>query len=584
VKFSCFIQKNHFTPSNKGKNSYFSKSGLKLGCFCLQNQKMMEEKNLPMARPLNTWLPFLFALILSAGMLIGFRLQKIYGGSTINAQIGGARSAASYGTLEEVLRYIDAKYVNSIDRGKMEEEAISSLLQNLDPHSAYIPARDLQAVNDDLEGEFDGVGIEFMLLNDTIAVVNAISGGPSEKVGIRSGDKIIRVDDSLVAGVKIQNKGIVRKLRGKKGSSVKVGIKRVGIPNLLNFNVVRDKIPLYSVDAAYMAAPKVGYIKINKFASTTYKEFVDAVDDMVRNKAMQHLVIDLRGNGGGYLNAATKILDIFFQEQELLVYTKARDDDRMDYKASGRPLYNLGNIAVLVDEGSASASEIMAGALQDHDRATIIGRRTFGKGLVQEQYELSDGSGLRLTVAKYYTPSGRCIQKPYSGNSHYEDDITQRFKHGEMANQDSIKQTDTTKFYTDKGRLVYAGGGIMPDIFVPLDTTGQNAYFAAVAGFIPEFSYNFYEKNQLDIQANYKTVEQFSANYTITPATLKEFALYAERNGEKQNPALFKQTESLISERIKAYIARRMFKESGFFYVINAKDKAYLKAIQTIQK
>ncbi len=531
-------------------------------------------------KKLTVWLPFLFALVLASGMLIGFRMNKAFN-SHIAASGGNGTNC---GRIDEILRLVSEKYVDDIgSRDSIEELAINSILENLDPHSAFIPARDLQAVNDDLGGEFEGVGIEFFLNHDTINIIQAIVGGPSEKAGIHGGDKIVMVNDTAFVGKKVRQDNVVHTLRGAKGSKVRIGIIRAGLKGIQTFTVTRDKIPTYSVDASYMLTPQTGYIKLSKFGDKTYDEFMQATETL-NKEGMKSLVIDLRGNGGGFLQQATRILDQFFSEKQLLVYTVGRNGEKVTYNSKGHPLLDFGKVAVLIDETSASASEIMAGALQDHDRATIIGRRSFGKGLVQEQYELGDGSGLRVTVARYYTPSGRCIQKPYKGRKNYDDDLEERYKKGEFTSLDSLKQTDTTKFKTDRGRVVYGGGGITPDIFVPLDTAGRNKYYLEIGALASEFAYNYYAQKGANFKAEYKNMATFAANFEVTSEMINQCVAFAEQNKVKRNPAQLAVCSNLLKNRIKAFIARQIFGEKGFYYIINAEDNTIRKALQTLNK
>jgi carboxyl-terminal processing protease len=531
---------------------------------------------LPNSQKITVWLPFLFGLVLAAGMLIGFKMQNSF-----NARTAG-RSGS--GRIQEILSYMDAKYVDEIGKtDSIEQLAIEGMLENLDPHSAFIPVSDLQAVNDDLDGDFEGVGIEFNTLKDTINVVQAVSGGPSEKAGIKAGDRIVMVNDTLVAGKKIKQNEVVHKLRGPKGSKVRVGVLRNGVKGVQTFTVTRDKIPTYTVDASYMIAPKVGYVKISKFGEKTYKEFMEACE-VLQKDGMTDLMIDLRGNGGGYLQSATKILEQFFRERTMLVYTIGRDKERTEYSSMGKPLFQFGKVTVLIDEGSASASEIMAGALQDHDRATVVGRRSFGKGLVQEQYELSDGSGLRLTVARYYTPAGRCIQKPYKGKKDYDYDLSERFRAGEMTSADSIKQTDTTKFYTDNRRIVYGGGGIMPDIFVPIDTVVNNKYFTEVAGLTSEFAYTNFAQNADALKKQYPNMQAFATGFEVSDEMLERFVAFAEKNKAKRNDAKLAACKTQLKNRIKAFTARMLFGEKGFYFVSNQNDATVRKALSAFAK
>ncbi|HPF94116.1 MAG TPA: S41 family peptidase, partial [Tenuifilaceae bacterium] len=414
----------------------------------------MEYKN----RKKDIFYPIALALVLAVGLALGFSLKKQPGRTSLTVY-------PKTDKLSSVLSYIEDQYVDTVSMDNLVESAIPTLLKNLDPHSVYIPASDLKAVNEPLDGGFDGIGITFNMPNDTIIVITTIQGGPSERMGIMPGDRIVSIDDSLVAGVNIPQDDIVKMLKGPNGTKVKVGIVRADVPEVIHFDLIRDKIPIYSIDISFMVTPDVGFIKISRFARTTYSEFVSAVDKL-QEKGMKKLIIDLRGNNGGYLDAATNIANEFLPEGKLIVYTqgKARARQNIYSNAKGKCLNT--HVAVLIDEFSASASEILAGALQDNDRGTVIGRRSFGKGLVQEQVMFADGSALRLTIARYYTPTGRSIQKPYEpGNEEYYYDISNRYLHGEFQEKDSIKLDDSLQFTTPMGRIVYGGGGIMPDHF-----------------------------------------------------------------------------------------------------------------------
>lgn len=408
------------------------------------------------------------ALIASVALLAG---------STSISQAQGDQMALK--KLNTFFKYVELAYVDSVNADKMTEDAIKAVLKDLDPHSVYIPKKDLQRKNEPLKGNFEGVGIQFNILHDTITVVSPISGGPSEKLGIRSGDKIIKIEDKTVAGVGFTNKDVADHLRGKKGTKVNVSILRKGENELLDYEITRDKIPIYSVDAVYMAAPKTGYIKLNRFAATTMGEIYEGLDEL-EDQGMKNLILDLRGNSGGYLNVAIELADQFLDKGKLIVYTEGRSYPRDNTYATSRGRLKKGKLIVLIDEGSASASEIVSGAVQDWDRALVIGRRSFGKGLVQKPFALPDGSGMRLTISRYYTPSGRSIQKPYEGGAEeYYSDVLNRYEHGELMHKDSIHFPDSLKYNTlVNERTVYGGGGIMPDFFIPLDTTQGSDYWS----------------------------------------------------------------------------------------------------------
>ncbi|MEM9916997.1 MAG: S41 family peptidase [Bacteroidota bacterium] len=527
------------------------------------------------------WIPLLLSLMLIGGILIGMKVQHIPLISLSPSEGGNRHSSIETGRVEELVRFIESRYVDDVDSEELVEEAINALLKQLDPHSNYISSKQVREVNEQLEGNFEGVGIEFMILEDTIRVISPISGGPSEAVGILAGDKIVQIEDSIVAGIDVKVKDIIGHLRGEKGTKVDIGILRGQEKSVRTFTVTRDKIPLNSVDVAYMLDEKVGYIKISRFSATTYKEFMKGVESLVEEKGMKDLVIDVRQNPGGYLQEATNILSQLFDERgKLLVYTEGRSVRRSEYESTGRPFFKLGKVAVLIDEGSASASEILAGAVQDWDRGPIIGRRSFGKGLVQEQYSLKDGSALRLTVARYYTPSGRCIQKPYSDRDGYDNDVQQRLNNGELTSQDSINQKDTTRFYTSGGRLVYGGGGITPDIFIPFDTLLLNDHYINLRQLVPQFVYRQLETDQPAYDGN---IESFLSDFAVSEQLLEEFQDYAETKGVKRNARQWALSKKSISELIKARMGRHLFQDVGFYKVWNEYDPAVQEALSNLR-
>lgn len=524
----------------------------------------------------NPYSPFIYAIVLAFGVMLGFVVNSITTGkqSIINQQ---------YDKVEDILNYINLKYVDTINRADLMDKTIDKMLNNLDPHSVYIPAQDLSEVNESLEGNFQGVGIEFFIVQDTVTVVTAIPGGPSELVGIKAGDRIIKINDSIVAGVKIKDTDIKKKLRGPKDTQVKVGILRSGKKDLVNFDITRNTIPLYSVDAAYMINPTVGYIKINNFSSTTHQEFVEKLGEL-KEKGMKELVIDLRGNPGGYLQAATAIADELISGEKLLVYTKGKAYDRQDYNARRPGAFEQGKVSVLIDQGSASASEILAGAIQDWDRGVIIGRTSFGKGLVQEQYDLRDGSALRLTVARYYTPSGRSIQRPYDkGNEEYFNDVYERYMRGEFVHEDTIASKDTTVYKTKNGRRVYGGGGIRPDVFVPVDTSAEGEYFYTVRASIPEFVYK-YSSQHSGLLDGYKTKEDFRKNFVVTEAMLNEFYAYAVAAGLKRNTVKDAKIATKLKLNIEAFIAKQTWRLDGYYYIINETDNVLNTAVSKMNE
>ncbi|MCB0756569.1 MAG: PDZ domain-containing protein, partial [Flavobacteriales bacterium] len=426
----------------------------------------------------------------------------------------------------------------------------------------------------------DGIGVEFNIINDTIVVVAPINGGPSEKLGIRSGDRIVSIEDSTVAGTGTTNKDVISMLRGKRGTKVKVGIFRRGEPELLTFNIKRDKIPIYSVDASYMVNDKVGYIKISRFAATTYDEFAEKLDNL-KEAGMKSLILDLRGNPGGYLTAAIDISDEFLTEGKLIVYTEGRARPKESAFATGKGKFEKGKLVVLVDEGSASASEIVSGAVQDNDRGTIIGRRTFGKGLVQEQVELADGSAVRLTIARYYTPTGRCIQRPYGEDDDYNADFIHRVESGELYEADSIQVDESEKFVTPGGKVVYGGGGIVPDVFVPLDTTPLTKFHAELlrSGVLREFALNFAAENR-NLLDGYDDALDFDAKFKLTEKHFNELVDYAKASDVKASSDFSKESE--LINNLKALIARSKWNGDGFYPIINQKDKTINMAIDLL--
>lgn len=484
--------------------------------------------------------------------------------------------------LDALISMINYAYVDSIDEKKITEDAIRNLLKELDPHSVYIPSEELKEVNEPLVGKFEGVGIQFNILDDTIMVTQTISGGPSEKLGIRAGDRIVKIDEVVVASIGIKNNDVLKKLRGDKGTKVKVNIFRRGNKDLLEYTITRDKIPLYSVDASYMVTPKVGYIKISRFADSTVEEFKEALKKL-KEQNMESLVLDLSGNGGGYLNRAIELADEFLSNGKKVVYTEGRNNPRQDNYSTPTGGWEKGKVVVLVDESSASASEIVTGALQDWDRALVVGRRTFAKGLVQKPFPLPDGSAVRLTIARYFTPSGRCIQKHYeAGDENYDMDLSMRYQHGELYNADSIKFIDSLKYTTNGGRTVYGGGGIMPDIFVPLDTSMSSKYYDDLRrnGIINDFTLNYVDEHRTELAGKYIDVYDFKKSFTVDDEFVNKFIAYAEKKNVKKDEKGFKTSEKLLRTQIKALIARDLWNTNAYYVIINELNAFLNKGLQ----
>ena len=488
-----------------------------------------------------------------------------------------------FNKLNDVINYINQEYVDTVNQKKLVENTIEEMLHRLDPHSAYIPADELQSTNEPLEGNFDGIGVEFHIQDDTIMVVTAVSGGPSDALGILPGDRIIKVEGKSVANIHITNQMVMQNLRGPSGTKVKVTIYRKG--KQIDYSITRGKIPIYSVDVSYMLSPETGYIKVSHFGDKTYEEYVDGFMKL-KEKGMKNLVLDLRGNPGGYLKTAIQLADEFLPEKKLIVYTQGRSRPKESYSATTNGFFEKGALVVLIDEGSASASEIVSGALQDWDRATIVGRRSFGKGLVQEQSEFPDGSAIRLTIARYYTPTGRCIQKPYDENySEYENELSVRLKHGELLSSDSIHFSDSLKYTTPGGKVVYGGGGIMPDVFVSLDTSGFSEYYSNLSskGLITEFVYKYVDNNRGTLN-KYKNFDDFNNGFRINESIYNDFVSYAEKNGVKPDAVGMKISDEIIRTQLKALIARQMWKNDGFYQIIQTLDKALTKSLELIEK
>lgn len=522
------------------------------------------------------FLPILLGIAVALGIIIGRYLPS----DSDYPQHSSIRSRND--KLNSILNIVESNYVDSVKRSDLVESAIPAILKKLDPHTVYIPAKDLARANEPLQGNFEGIGISFSMLTDTILIVSTIPGGPSEKLGILPGDKILYVNDSLVAGKHIIDEKIMGMLKGPRGTMVRIKILRNGQRELIPFEIKRDKIPIYSVDVNYMVNENIGYIKINTFAMTTYDEFMKGLKDL-KDHGMTSLILDLRGNSGGIMEAAIQLADQFLKEGQLIVYTKGRASPRSEARATGKGEFKTGDLVVLIDEWSASASEILAGALQDNDRGTIIGRRSFGKGLVQEPIPFSDGSAMRLTIARYYTPTGRSIQKPYKdGFDKYYDDINNRLSHGEFEVSDSIHFSDSLKFTTTGGKIVYGGGGIMPDKFVPADTSGVSPYFIKLRPLIYRYALNYTEKNR-ELLKKYTDPQELK-KYLEKQQLLNHFVQFASENKVKKDPAGLKISGNIIQIQIEAYIARNILDNKGFFPIWESIDTTLKYAIDFLKK
>jgi carboxyl-terminal processing protease len=485
----------------------------------------------------------------------------------------------------EVLDKITRYYVDTVNADKILDKVIVDMLHDLDPHSAYLSKEEVKASQEQLEGGFDGIGVSFNILSDTIFIINPIAGGPSEKVGIRPGDRIIYINGENVAGTGIKNTDVQKKLKGPKGTKVEVRIARRNVSNLLDFTITRDQIPLYSIDASYMVDERTGYIKLSRFSNTSIAEFKEAMKKL-KALNMQNLILDLSGNGGGYLWVAVDLADEFLGGRRLIVYTEGEKNPKRDFFSTEAGSLQEGKLVVMLDETSASASEIVSGALQDWDRAVVVGRRSFGKGLVQGRFELQDGSELRLTVAKYYTPTGRLIQKPYDeGYDAYSKELAQRYTEGELSTTAGRTSPDSLKYTTlVNKRTVYGGGGITPDVIVPIDTAYYSDYYRELIskGIFNQFILTWVDKNRRELGSRYPDFNVFNEYFVSTPAMMEELIGYATREGVDYNEEDFKKSETILSLLFKAYVARDLWETSEFYQVYNAMDPIFLKAVEII--
>jgi len=526
------------------------------------------------------YLPLVFALVLIAGIFLGYKLSPI----TVYNQLIPINSG-KYNKMNDIIQYIENEYVDSISSTEIVNDGIYGILDKLDPHSQYITPEEFHAVNDPLLGNFEGIGIQFRIEKDSIVVVQTISGGPSEKVGLMPGDRIVEVDDSLMAGDFVNNQLAMKMLKGKRGTEVEVSVYRRGLSDLLDFTITRDVIPTWSIDIAYMPTEVIGYVRVNKFSATTSDEFREATGNLLE-KGMKKMILDLRGNTGGYLQAAIDMADEYLPDNKLIVFTEGAHQPRESFYATSKGKLEDTDLVILVDGGSASASEIVAGAIQDNDRGLIIGRRTFGKGLVQRQLDMPDGSALRLTVARYHTPTGRCIQKPYDPDKGFESYYTEsyhRFANGEMEYKDSIPLVDSLKYVTPGGKVVYGGGGIMPDVFVPLDENlGMGFYNKLInKGLIFRFAFEYTDEHRKEFQ-QYEDFENFDKQFQVLPDMFSDLVKFAIKNGVKEGEESIKKSRHKAETMLKAYIARNLYDNNGFYPIYLSIDNVFQEALDQL--
>ncbi len=528
----------------------------------------------------NILLPIFFALTLVVGVFVGYVLRP----TGMSRSMLQSKMLPQFDKVNTILQLLSENYVDPIKSDSLQELVIPHILEALDPHTSYIPAAEMQAFNEPLKGNFDGIGVQFNIQNDTILIVNTIPGGPSEKIGVMAGDRIIFINDTLFAGTGVTNDDVVKNLKGESGTKVRIKVKRRGISELIEFTIKRDKIPIYSVDVSYMLNKETGYLKISQFAATTHKEFLQATEKL-KKQGMKKLVLDLRQNGGGYLDAAVKIADEFLPDGKMIVYMDGNAQKRTDYIATKSGTCEDIELAVLIDSWSASASEIVAGAIQDNDRGVIVGRRSYGKGLVQEPFVLNDGSEVRITIARYYSPTGRCIQKPYDkGLDNYHADYIKRSMDGELLSSDSVHLSDTVKYTTPGGKIVYGGGGIMPDVFVPQDTAHYSKYLDKLItkGTIYNFAIAYTDDHRKAL-STLKTPEAI-VQYLDKDNMMTQFKAYAAKNGVKENASDLVKSGTEIEVRIKAYIARNILDDAGFYPVLRKTDSELKRAELELQK
>ena len=526
-------------------------------------------------------------LVLISIFFIGWIFGQRHGRQLTEGQINLILGSRMNSKLNRAVSFIGSEYIEQLSSDSLAELAIPAIIKKLDPHSSYIPASEFKQIEEPLQGEFDGIGIVFNMATDTVIVLNVVPSGPSQKAGILAGDRIIKVNDTIIAGQKMPQRDVMKRLRGPRGTQVELSLKRQGIDEPVLVTVTRDAIPLNSVEATVMMTESVGFIRLSQFARTSHREIKSAIDTL-RKQGMKSLILDLRGNSGGFLDQAILIANEFLERGKLIVYTEDRDKKQIRQHSDGRGGATDLEIAVLIDESSASSSEILAGALQDNDRGTIIGRRSFGKGLVQSQIPFDDGSAMRITVAKYFTPTGRSIQKPYTAGDEeeYNMDIANRYKHNEFFSADSIHFADSLKFVTPKGKTVYGGGGIMPDIFIPLDTTNMSKYYLEVSGknILYRYTIEYADSHRAEL-SKAKSLQDIEAMFAADKGMFNRFVKYAAKNDVAPNWSQIETSRKVMEAQLKAYIARNSeFDSSAFYYFIRPIDKTLLTAIETLEK
>lgn len=526
------------------------------------------------------YLPVILALVLVLGIWLGSRFSFNNTGKTERVIFS---KPAQRDKINDLIMYIEQDYVDSVDREQITTDAIEGILDKLDPHSTYIPAEDFMEVEDQLHNNFEGIGIQFRIEKDTIMVIQVIPGGPSERGGLLAGDRIVRINDSIVAGTGMVSNDAVKLLKGKRGTEVKVGIYRRGLADLIDISLIRDVIPTYSIDVSYMVNDSIGYIKMSRFAANTYEEMVSAMQKLLAD-GMKRLILDLRDNTGGYLQAAIKISDEFLSDKKLIVYTEGNNRPNNYAYATAKGMFEDKEIIILINESSASASEIVAGAIQDNDRGLIVGRRSFGKGLVQEQLNFEDGSAVRLTVARYHTPTGRNIQRPYEhGTREYYEELHERFISGEMENPDSIAFADTIKYYTPEGKVVYGGGGIMPDVYVALKVDEKDKLYNLMnrQNILFQFAFDYTDKERANLQ-QYKTVEAFRTGFRVDEKLFNELMDYARSQSITYTPQELRDSQEKIKTLLKAYIGRNLLDDAAFYPIYHEVDKIFTVALDTL--